>query len=332
MSWLPSGSGPAASLAASPSSRASTAGAAPQRTSRAGDDLAAGQLDLGLATVGPHGGDLGAGPQRRAGRARRGGERVRHRAHPAHGHVPVAGAVADDVVEEAAVLRQRGVVGRGEGPDEPVGQHHPADEVVGERRPQRPPERLLDEVVPRRVVARQRAQVGARPQRLRERREEPARDRADAGVEGLPRRVRPGVAGDALQRRARPPRVAGVDEQAAVAARRVGRDPPAPQLEAQAQLPRERAREEADEVAEAREPRVDAGEGALGDRRAAHVVEALEHEHRAAGAGQQRRGDQAVVAAADDDGVPAAAHAAAPVTAGARPAPWPGPGSPRRRG
>jgi hypothetical protein len=44
-------------------------------------------------------------------------------------------------------------------------------------------------------------------------------------------------------------------------------------------------------------------ERALGDRRAADVVAALEDEHRAPGAGQVRRGDEPVVAAADDHGV-----------------------------
>ncbi len=77
-------------------------------------------------------GDLVPGPDLRAGRQRRPGQRVRHRAHPADRDVPVARAVADHVVEEAAVLPERGVVGVGEGADQRVRQDHAAHQVVGE--------------------------------------------------------------------------------------------------------------------------------------------------------------------------------------------------------
>ena len=60
------------------------------------------------------------------------GQRVGDRAHAADRHPPLAGAVADQVVEEAAVLDQRGVVQRGERADQGVGRDHPADGVVGE--------------------------------------------------------------------------------------------------------------------------------------------------------------------------------------------------------
>src|SRR5262249_45940931 len=65
----------------------------------------------------------------------------------------------------------------------------------------------------------------------------------------------------------------------------------------------DRVREQRDEVGVAGQSRVHALPRALGDRRAADVVAALEHEHRAALAGEISGGDQTVVAAADDHGV-----------------------------
>ncbi len=62
-------------------------------------------------------------------------------------------------------------------------------------------------------------------------------------------------------------------------------------------------RQQADQIRVARQPRVDSVEGMRGHRRAADVVEPLEHLHPAAGAGQVGGGDQAVVPAADDDDV-----------------------------
>ena len=91
--------------------------------------------------------DLGAGHQLGAGGDRRRGQPVGDRAHAADRHVPVAGAAADEVVEEADVLGQGRPVEVGEGADEGVGGHDAAHRVVGERRPQRLPQRPLDQRV-----------------------------------------------------------------------------------------------------------------------------------------------------------------------------------------
>ena len=106
-------------------------------------------------------GDLGAAAQLAPAAARRRLERGGDRAHAADGHVPVAGAVADDVVEEAAVLAQVGVVGAGERPDERVGERDAAHGVVVEAVLDELAERALDERRPRRVVADARAQLGS---------------------------------------------------------------------------------------------------------------------------------------------------------------------------
>ena len=119
-----------------------------------GDPLPVGERHLGVNTIARDGHDLGVGPQRRPGAPRGGREAIRHRAHPADGHVPAAGSVADHVVEEAPVLTQLRIVGGRERSDEPVGQGNPAGLVVahralkqlGQRRlEQRAPPRLADE-------------------------------------------------------------------------------------------------------------------------------------------------------------------------------------------
>ena len=98
--------------------------------------------------------DLGAAAQLGAGAARGRLQRAGHGAHAADRHVPVAGAVADHVVEEAAVLAQVGVVRAGEGPDERVGQ---GDAAQRRRRPRHSsmssPIGRSNSAVPRRVVA-----------------------------------------------------------------------------------------------------------------------------------------------------------------------------------
>ena len=76
-----------------------------------GDPLPVGERHLGVNTIARDGHDLGVGPQRRPGAPRGGREAIRHRAHPADGHVPAAGSVADHVVEEAPVLTQLRIVG-----------------------------------------------------------------------------------------------------------------------------------------------------------------------------------------------------------------------------
>ena len=48
---------------------------------------------------------------------------------------------------------------------------------------------------------------------------------------------------------------------------------------------------------------LEAGPQFFGDRAAAEQLAALQHQHRAAGAGEVGGGDEAVMASADDDGV-----------------------------
>ena len=248
--------------------------------------------------------DLGAAAQLGAGAARGRLQRAGHRAHPAHRHVPIAGAVADHVVEEAAVLAQVGVVRAGEGPDERVGQGDAAQHVVGKALLDELADRALEQRVPRRVVAHAGAQALGAEQRLGHRGEDRLRDPRADPVEALPAIDRRRIARRGRQRRAGALAILAVDEHAArriARQRRVGGDPPPAQPDAEAQFVDDPLRQQADQVGVARQPRVDTRPRALGDRRAADVVAALEHQHRAPGAREVRRGDQAVVAAADDD-------------------------------
>ena len=165
-------------------------------------------------------GDLGAAAQLRARRARRRLELGGDRAHPAHRHVPMTAAVADDVVEEAAVLAQVGVVGAREGPDQRVGERDSAHGVVVEAVLDELADRALDERRPRGVVADPRAQLGRRAQRFGHRRPERPRGAGARRVEPLPALDGRRVAGRGVQRRRRALAVLGVDEQAAARGRR----------------------------------------------------------------------------------------------------------------
>ena len=81
-------------------------------------------VDLGVTLTAPDRGDLGVHGQFRACLGGDGRERVGDRAHPADRHPPLARPVADDVVEEAAVLDERRVVQPGEGADQRIGRDH----------------------------------------------------------------------------------------------------------------------------------------------------------------------------------------------------------------
>ena len=128
------------------------------------------------------GGDLGIHDQFRARVAGRRGERAGDRAHPADGHPPLAGAVADQVVEEAAVLDQRRVVHPRERADQRVGGDHAAHGLVAEALLQRLAERPLGQLPPQ-------DRVGLLPQfrlprqRLGERRRDGRGELADLPVE-----------------------------------------------------------------------------------------------------------------------------------------------------
>ena len=115
-------------------------------------------------------------------------ERVGERAHAADRHVPVALAVADHVVEEAAVLAQRRLVGGGEGPDQPVGERDPALDVVVEGRLDRLAQRPLEQRLPGGVLGDLGAQRLACRQRLREGGEDAPADARGHRVELAPAR------------------------------------------------------------------------------------------------------------------------------------------------
>jgi hypothetical protein len=191
---------------------------------------------------------------------------------------------ADQVVQQAAVLHERRVVERGERADEPVRGDDALLERVGEALAQHLAERALDHVAPR-LLAGQPPRLLARGQRCEQRREQPLGEAVGHRVEAPPRlRRRPVV----------------LDEQPG---RRVRGDASRRQAQRDAEVARDRLREEADEVRVAREQRVVPRERPLGDRRAAQRVAALEHEHAAPGAREVRRGDQPVVSPAGDDDV-----------------------------
>ncbi len=155
--------------------------------------------------------DFGAVPGRRRG------ERAADRAHASDRDVPVAGAAAEQVIQEAHVLRQRRVVGAGECADQRVGRHHAAHQIVGHRVRNRLRDGLIDHEPPRGVVADVSARLVARAQRLHQRRPQPRGDDAAATVElGEPRLV--------ARSANRPERRVRSDQQARAAARRrIGR-------------------------------------------------------------------------------------------------------------
>ena len=233
---------------------------------------------------------------------RRRSQRAADRAHAADRHVPVAGAAAQQVVQEAHVLHQRRIVGAGECADQRVGRHHAANQIVGDRVGDRMPDRLVDHEPPRGVVAHvpARAASSRAAQRLGQRRPQPGGD--DRGSDGRTPRSPP----RRLQRRRR---------RMSTAARSAGRCGPrstdracttnsggAPAAPG-TQLVDDAPRQQADQIRVARQPSVDSVEGVRGHRGAADVVQPLEHLHPASGTGQVGGGDQAVVPAADDDDV-----------------------------
>ena len=88
-------------------------------------------------------------------------------------------------------------------------------------------------------------------------------------------------------------RVALVDQQPAVADRRVRRDPPAAQLDVDAELVDDRRRQQAHEVAVLREAGVEAGEDRLRPHRATEHRRPLQHDDRAPGVGEVARARRA---------------------------------------
>ena len=266
LTWAPSGAGPAgpgrAAAAARPGRR--------WRTPAGRRSSGRRRCHLGALAVGAHADDVDAGDELGAPLLGRRGELRRHRAHATDGDVPVAGAAADDVVQEATVGEQ--VVGVGERADQGVGQHDAAQRVVGEVLLDRLTDRPLDEHPPC-IVADEAAEVAGAAQRLGQRREHPLGHRRES-----PRRA--------------PPRT-GVDE----------RDVPASQRDVEAELVDDLRRQQADEVRVLRQQGVVGGEHASRAGRPADHRVAFEHEHRPSGLGEVRRTRQPVVPATDDDGV-----------------------------
>ena len=257
---------------------------------------------------GVDGGDGRRGDYGRAGRHRGVAQGARDGAHAAHRHVPVAGPVADDVVEKAAVLPQGRLVDVGEGADQAVGGRDPADDVVGEGTAQHLPEGLLEERAPGLLahpVDHEVPDRRPREQGLGERRREPAGHLGGHGVEAAPR-LEVGVrTGETPERGARGDVVLAVDQEAAVGHRGVRGPAAALQRDGQAELVDHAPGQERDEVGVAREPRVHPGEGPGRDGGAAHVVRTFEDEDGPAAAGRVgRRGEAVVTPAHDDDVVP----------------------------
>ena len=81
--------------------------------------------------------------------------------HAPERHVPLSGAPAEHVVEEAAVLAQALLGGVGKGPDQAVRQDDALHQVVGERGARPVAEGRLEDRLPGLVVVDHRAQLGA---------------------------------------------------------------------------------------------------------------------------------------------------------------------------
>ena len=296
--WLPTGGSDG-----SPSSRSSTAGAqlASTRSAVRVSPVGRAWSRTGLLRPGSMRGDRGAGDQ---GGARPSGgpdQLRRHRAHAADRHPPLAGAVADHVVEEAAVLPQRRVVGVAEGADQRVGQQHAADGVVGGARLDQLTDRPLDQRRPQSGIDRAAQLRGPGQGSVRVGSTTAANDSAGpaSSAASLGR-----LAADQHARRRRPGCTTGR---------------PRPQLQVQLQLGDDRL------PAAARPGRRTgtAGHPPRGRPRTGHRPAErwprLQHRDRAAGPGQVRGGDQAVVAAADDDHIGSVAVRSSAPAGGAAP-------------
>ena len=247
--------------------------------------------------------DLRAGLDGRLGQGRRDGP------HAADRHPPLAGPVADQVVEEAAVLDQRRVVHRGERADQGVGGDDAAHGVVGEARLDGATQRLGDDVGPQALVD-EGPDVALEGEGLHQRRGDGLREAADLVVERQPRGVLVIGPGEVAEGRPRRLALGALHEQAALAAvtdpGRVRRRGARGEPDVEAEVGHQLLGHQADEVGVAREADRLAGEGLDGDGGATGVVEALEHEDGEPGAREVGRADQAVVPATDHDDVIAA--------------------------
>ena len=257
------------------------------------------EVDLVEVVAGPDRRDTGADADLGPGRRSRPGERVAERAHAAQGHQLLAGAVADQPVEEAAVLLQRRVVQRPEHPDQRVGRHDAAHGVVGEPLLDHLAQRRGDEVAPGRLVH-VRGHVLLPGQRLQEGRLDRPGHVRHLGVEAAPRVVLAAAVGQLEERGAGALALRVLDQQPAVPAvaeaGRVRRDRPRRERHVELELGHQPRRHQGDQVGVARDAGGPAGERLRRDGRAADPVEPLEDQHRESRPGEVRRCHKAVVA------------------------------------
>lgn len=131
LSWAPSGCGPGGRAAERVEHRGRDVG---EDEARTGGELPVTEpvADLGAAPVGVDTNDLRARLDGGAGGAGSVLEGGGQGAHAADRHPPLLRAVAYDVIEKAAVLHERRVVGGGERTDQGVRQNNPAHGVVPE--------------------------------------------------------------------------------------------------------------------------------------------------------------------------------------------------------
>ncbi len=235
---------------------------------------------------------------------------VHQRSHPAHRHAPLPGPLADDVVEEAAILDQRRIVRVTEHADLAVGEEQPAQHVVFDEPLDDLAQRSLDEAIPRLTFRRSREATGPVPpgtQRLEQAGPCVCRERSlepEQVLVGVPRLVSPG------QRPHGGPGTLVVhigDQEAARLAVTLiggkGRHGSPPRLEVDAQFLEDLLRQQAHEVGVARQVRIVVGEDPLRGRGASQPVVALEYQDRLSGVGEIGRRHEAVVAAAGNDRV-----------------------------
>ena len=148
-----------------------------------------------------------------------------HRAHPADGHPPLPGAVADDVVEEAAVLPQARVVrADAKVPIRASVSTTPRTASSAKARLDQLAERSLDQRPPQVRLELRPASSAAPGERLGQGRGDDGRERSASSLQPLPGRVLVVAAGERGEGGSRSPALGPLDQQAAVADRGVGRD------------------------------------------------------------------------------------------------------------
>jgi hypothetical protein len=228
------------------------------------------------------------------------------RSHAADGHPPLAGAVADQVVEEAAVLDQRGVAQVRERADQRIGRHHAPDEVVGEPLLDHLAERSFHDRLPQ-IGVDLLAQCPRSRERARQGRGDDLGQSTHLVVEGSPGGVLLVPASQRPEGLARDGTLLVLHEQPDVPAVPHGggvrRRTPRAQLHRKVEIADDLLGEHRDEVGVPREPSAEPRERLGAHRRTTRVVEPLEQEHRQPGTGEIGRRCEPVVPTTDDDDV-----------------------------